>query len=500
MTIPNRILFVGESEDEFTLTGLVLHKQWPEARMQRAAEAVSFAEAVADADFQLLLLTEPLTWAGAFDLIRPLNTRCPGAPVILFSDRPADQIGAEARRRGAQACLPRTPAGYARLPEVARSLLEKPAAPTGESVSESDLGRLLDDATIGTYRATLDGRIVRANEAFLRITGLNTVEDYHRVNLHELGHHPGEWSDRMKRLQEEGTQHHPTVQIRHVQGTPIWVSLSERIVTPARESGPVVDGVVVDVTERKRLEEELSKNIQELARSNSDLEQFAHTASHELQEPLRTVERYTKLLAAETRDQLTGESAEALDFILGGTRRMQSLVDDLLSYSRLMARGQPFKPVDCETLFSQALSNLQGSIDESGAEVTHDPLPCVAADAAQLATVFQNLISNAIKFRNIQPPHVHISSERRNGDWVFSVRDNGIGIEKKNKNRIFTIFQRLHTDDEYPGTGVGLAICKRIVERHGGRIWVESKLGEGSTFLFSIPQKTPAPALPEAAS
>jgi len=243
------------------------------------------------------------------------------------------------------------------------------------------------------------------------------------------------------------------------------------------------------VTERKRAEEALAQRTEELARSNTELEQFAYIASHDLQEPLRMVAGYVQLLARRYQGKLDSDADEFIAFAVDGATRMQSLIDDLLDYSRVGTRAKEFEPTDCEVALDGALSNLEMAVEETGAVVTHDPLPRVMADEVQLGRVFQNLIGNAIKFRGDEPPCIHVSAEEQENEWRFAVRDNALGIKPRHHDRIFAVFQRLHGRSAYPGTGMGLAICKRIVERHGGRIWVESELGKGSTFYFTMPRE-----------
>jgi PAS domain S-box-containing protein len=272
---------------------------------------------------------------------------------------------------------------------------------------------------------------------------------------------------------------------------PVEISLSPL----QAEEGLLVISIIRDITERKRAQDALAQQAQELARSNAELEQFAYVASHDLQEPLRMVSSYTQLLAKRYRGQLDADADRFIAYAVDGVTRMQQLINDLLAYSRVRTKGKEFEPTDCEAVLEAVLANLQAAIEESGAVITHDPLPVVMADAWQMTQLFQNLIGNAIKFRGDEPPCIHVSDERR-GNRVpaervvlFSVRDNGIGIEPEYAERIFLIFQRLHSRSKYPGTGIGLAICKRIVERHGGRIWVESPPGRGSIFCFTIPDK-----------
>jgi PAS domain S-box-containing protein len=247
--------------------------------------------------------------------------------------------------------------------------------------------------------------------------------------------------------------------------------------------------VTCDITERKRAEEELACRAEELTRSNAELQQFAYVASHDLQEPLRMVASFTQLLAQRYQGKLGADADEFIGYAVGGARRMQVLVNDLLEYSRVGTRGKEFSPVDCEKLLETVLVSLQKTLEESDGQVTHDPLPAVLGDETQLGQVLLNLVGNALKFHGSEPPRVHVSAQEVNGEWRFSVRDNGIGIDPQQAERIFLLFQRLHTRAEYPGTGMGLAIAKKIVERHGGRIWVESAPGKGSTFYFSLPMK-----------
>jgi len=242
-----------------------------------------------------------------------------------------------------------------------------------------------------------------------------------------------------------------------------------------------------EIEEHRRSEEELKETMADLERSNQELEQFAYVASHDLQEPLRMVASYTQLLEKRYRGKLDSDADEFIGYAVDGANRMQALLNDLLMFSRVGTRGNPFTRTYGEAIFDQAMDNLTVAVERSGVVVTHDPLPTVMADEGQLVQLLQNLIDNAIKFRGGETLRIHVSAEKKGDEWVFSVRDNGIGIDPQYSERIFTIFQRLHTKEEYPGTGMGLAICKRIVERHNGRIWVESQPGEGATFYFTIP-------------
>jgi PAS domain S-box-containing protein len=246
------------------------------------------------------------------------------------------------------------------------------------------------------------------------------------------------------------------------------------------DQGRSVLASVIDIGPRKMAEEELR-------RSNHELEQFAYVASHDLQEPLRTVASFVQLLARRYRDRLDADGLEFIDFAVGGVTRMQRLIEDLLRFSRVGMRPATLVAVDAGAAVGAAQGNLLAAIEESGATVESGPLPVVLADPGQLEQLFTNLVGNALKFRGAEPPRVRVDAERDGRWWRFGVSDNGIGIEAQYFQRIFVIFQRLHARDAYPGTGVGLAICKKIVERHGGRIWVESSPGAGASFFFTLP-------------
>jgi PAS domain S-box-containing protein len=246
-----------------------------------------------------------------------------------------------------------------------------------------------------------------------------------------------------------------------------------------------------DITQRKQAEEQLQRRTEELARSNTELQQFAYVASHDLQEPLRMVASYTQLLARRYRGKLDQDADEFIAFAVDGATRMQLLINDLLAYSRVGTRGRPFAPTDCNQVVDQVIADLGPAIHDAQATVTRTDLPTVVADRLQLSQVFQNLVGNALKYRGTAPPEVTVSAQREDGIWVFAVQDNGIGIDPPYFERIFVLFQRLHSRAQYPGTGIGLAICKKIVERHGGHIWVESQPGQGATFFFTIPDRPP---------
>jgi PAS domain S-box-containing protein len=293
-------------------------------------------------------------------------------------------------------------------------------------------------------------------------------------------------SEYFERRKQGISEKHET-HLKSKDGKDVWTYIS---------ASPVMDEIgnllsscalVYNITDRKEAEQQMLQLTEDLKRSNEELEQFAYVASHDLQEPLRAVTSYAQLLAQRYQENLDDRADKYINYIVDGATRMQQLINDLLAYSRLGTRGQEFEPADCNAAVKQSLCNLQIAIAETQAVITCDAMPTVMADESQLVQLFQNLIANGIKFCREDIPLIQIAAQRQEGEWLFSVRDNGIGIDPEYADRIFIIFQRLHGRREYSGTGIGLAMCKRIVERHGGRIWVESHEGKGATFYFTIP-------------
>jgi signal transduction histidine kinase len=261
---------------------------------------------------------------------------------------------------------------------------------------------------------------------------------------------------------------------------------------PIKDAKGTVTGAVtvaMDITDHRAIEMELARKNQDLFRSNRELQQFAYVASHDLKEPLRMVTTYMQMLDRRYHDQLDDPAREYIGFAVEGSKRMYALVDDLLTYSRVETAMQPFGPVAMDQVMITALKDLGEAIETSGANVSVDDLPEVHADFQQMVQLMENLIGNAIKFRRNEPPVVKVSATSNGKEWVFTVKDNGIGMEKEYSNKVFQMFQRLHPREMFPGTGIGLAICKKVVERHGGRIWFDSEPGAGTTFYFSLPMK-----------
>ncbi len=353
--------------------------------------------------------------------------------------------------------------------------------------SEERFRGLFEQAPIGMAVSDLEGRLTQVNSAFLRILGYRR-EDAARLTWQEL--RDGGALD-LARLVNCVPPPAPALQsdtrFRRADGSWVDVQWNLSVVRDASGEAAFQVGQIADISRRKEDEQKLRQYATTLDQNNRDLEDFAYVASHDLQEPLRLIKSYLELLGRRYGEVLDADANEFIGFALDGATRMQKLISGLLTYSRVGTQGKSIRTVDASASFEAALANLHMAVREAGAAVTHDPLPRVRADALQLTQLFQNLIANSLKFRSRGAPRIHVSAAGTAAGWEFRVSDNGIGIEPQYAERIFQIFQRLHSQSKYTGAGIGLAICKRIVERHGGEIHVESEPGEGATFVFRLP-------------
>ncbi len=351
--------------------------------------------------------------------------------------------------------------------------------------SELTLRALLDAIPESACMIDRDGNTLSVNVTLAQRLGLS-VEEMIGKNMYDFLA-PDLASVRKTRLVEVFRSGKPDRFIDKRLGR--WI---DNTVYPVRDEKGEVTSVAVlgiDVTERLKAEQALQEKATELMRSNAELEQFAYVASHDLQEPLRMVTSYLQLIAKTYDELLDQDGREYIQFAVDGAKRMNTLIRDLLTFSRVGTRSKEYGAVNLTEVLERVILNMKIPIEDAQANVEWENMPVIWAESTQMEQLFQNLMSNAIKFHGTNPPRIHISAQKRKDDWLFSVKDNGIGMDPRHAERVFVIFQRLHRRDEYPGTGIGLAICKKIVERHGGRIWVDSMPDKGSTFFFTIPQR-----------
>lgn len=377
---------------------------------------------------------------------------------------------------------------------IYRDITDRKQAIDALAESEERFRTLADTAPVLIWLADPYGNYTFFNQTWLQFTGRTLEQEQGQGWMNQM--HPEDFDHCLQeylRAIEQEEAFRLLYRLRRSDGEYRWL-LNTGVArkTPAGNLAGYI-GCCIDISDRKELEEKLAERAKQLEQSNAELEQFAYVASHDLQEPLRTIASYTQLLAKRYEGKLDEKADKYIHYVVDGAQRMQTLIDDLLKYSRVSTRRQEFQPVNCQEIFEQAIAHLKVAIRQASAEIFIDPscpcLPTVLGDETQLIQLFQNLISNAIKYRQPEVrPIIKIAAKPWQNHWLFAIEDNGIGIDPQNNERIFLIFQRLHTRNEYPGTGIGLAVCHKIVERHQGRIWVESQLGQGSTFYFTLPQ------------
>ena len=368
-----------------------------------------------------------------------------------------------------------------------KDITDRKLTETALQESESKYRQIVELAEEGIWVIDSNACTTYVNQAMARMLGYTELEMFGRSLFDFMDEQVTQSANDNMEQRRQGIAERHEFRLKSKDGKDVWTYMSTSPVMDESDNLLSCCALVYNITDRKESEQQMLQLTEDLKRSNEELEQFAYVASHDLQEPLRAVTSYTQLLADRYQGNFDEKADKYINYIVDGATRMQQLINDLLAYSRLGTRGQEFEPADCNAAVQQSLCNLQIAIAEKKAVITCDAMPTVMADESQLVQLFQNLIANSIKFCRQDIPLIQIAARREESEWLLCVRDNGIGIDPEYADRIFIIFGRLHGRREYPGTGIGLAMCKRIVERHGGRIWVESQEGEGATFYFSIP-------------
>lgn len=486
-----RILLVDESSSDRRLSSLVLAGEFGELNLEAVGTAIEFSGALAAGRFGLVITEARFSWGDGIEVTRLVRDVRPDCPVILFTAEIGEKLWSETLRLGVDGYLAKSSDGFARLPAVVRSVFFSTRRRAMSTSRDTPYRKLVEGLPVGVFSATVDGEILEANPSFAAMLGLFDPEEVAWSSFPSLYAEPEAadmWRGRISSAHFIGNQE---AQLRRADGSLLWARISSWLVENPHTGARHIQGIVEGTDSYHAVQKELEERVESLERSNEELEKFAYVVSHDLQQPLSVVSSYLELLSDSCRDKLSVEETRYLERAASSSIRVQEMVDAVLSYARVDSQGKEFSSVDLADVFEEVKGWLWKEITCARAEISNDPLPVVEADHSQIQQLLQNLLSNALKFADKVPARVHVGVEEGDDEWRLSVLDEGIGLDTEGADRVFVMFQRLHTEKEYPGSGIGLAICKRIVERHGGRIWVESEPKRGATFFFTIPKRSP---------
>jgi PAS domain S-box-containing protein len=484
------ILLVDDSESDRELAALVLIGAFGEVTLEPVADAGVLTRSLHSGRFGLVITEFELPWIEGAEVIRLARELRPDCAVVLFTSSLSNDVIEEAIRLGVDAFVPKSSDGFSRLPVAVRSALYRARRRALDTAKDAPYRRIFEGLPSGAFVAASSGEIVEANQAFARILGFRQPEEVIRRSIDQLFVDQAAAERWRVGLDSRETLGNIETELRRDDGSPVRVRMSARWVEGELPSSRQLLGVVDEAGVAPTQTETIVKQSAQLEQSAEELEQMVYVVSHDLQQPLNAVSRFLDLLNERDGDNLTESGREFLEHAISGAANLQRMVDAVLRYSRIDTSDQQFEPVDLNRVRDKVLNMLDDEVTDAGAEIVTEDLPAVMADEAQMEQLFQNLLSNALKFRGDQPPRIRMSATEHSEEWILSFHDNGIGIDPRSSKRIFQMFQRLHTQEEYPGTGIGLTVCKRIVTRHGGRIWVESQSKEGATFFVALPKRT----------
>jgi PAS domain S-box-containing protein len=483
-----RILLVDDDADDRELTSLVLRGAFRDVEIEVIDNAAALSRAILSHTFGLVITEYRLGWMSGVDVVRLVREVSPDCPIVFLTQINADEVVEDALVLSIDGFAAKNSRGLAYLPETVRSCLQQARRRSTEARRETTYHRLVENMAVGVFVASSNGNLIEANPV------LAALLDYSEVSLlvqQNIGNLFSEESDaeawRSWLTSSEGIADIPAV-LRRADGSTTRVRLRAWAVADKRAGIKEINGIVEKTDLSQDQQAVTAEPRAGQVYSNEDLEQIISAVSHDLQQPLVQVARYLELLEQQEGDSLSDDGRRFLGHALGGANRLQEMVAATLRYSRIDTRGGVFLPVDLSRVLERVTTLLSDAINEFDVDVTLDELPTVMADEIQMEQLFQNLIGNAIKFRGDAPPKIRVFAEEDASFWMISVQDNGIGITSEDHERIFKMFQRLHSESEYPGTGIGLAMCRRIAARHGGSISVASALGEGATFTLILPK------------
>ena len=492
MSLLPPVLLVDESADDRELIGLVLAGAFGPVEIEEAGNAAALARAVTAGRFGVVLTEHQLSWIRAGDVVRLVRDLRPGCPVVVVSGQPIERVASEILHLAPDGLVPKTSAGLAGLPRVLRSALFQTRRRSEAESADAPHRRLLDALPVGVFVASPEGTLLDANPAFARALGFEHPEDAVQRALDALFAVRAE-GEAFRAGLEPGAPATPIdARLRRADGTPLWVRLAAWRAIDAGGGAGRIEGLLEDRGASRAAEQELAERSAALARSNAELDEMAYVVSHDLRKPLGQVVRFLDLLDQDAGGKLGREARGMLEQARQSAGRLEGMVDAVLRCARIDSHGEEFAVVDLEAVLDRVLERAGGELAALGGRVERERLPAVTGDESQLEQLFENLLDNALKFRGSAPPRLEIGAEDEGGAWHLRFRDHGVGLDPADAERIFVMFQRLHTEAEVPGSGIGLAVCRRIVARHGGRIWVESQPGAGATFHVTLAKRAAA--------
>ena len=489
MTDPVRLLLVGDNADDRALMSLLLHRGLDHVVVDEADGPIAFAEHLAGGTFTAAVVDEVLSWGDGPKVLGAIRRRDPNCLLFLLVESGEPwTTPRRLRELGLAGYIAKDSTGFLALPEMVNVAVER-AASQGQPTLDPVCRRLVRELPVGVLSLNQAGVLTQVNRAAAEILGQTSDRTLLGEYFADVLPDPDLRANWAALLDQDRAIEGEEARIRLAGGAERWVRV---YVWPVRDAAGVAtigyDAVLLDVSAVKQTDRQLFVRAEALERSNEDLEQLAFAVSHDLQEPLQLVSRHAHLLGERYGDRLGGEAERFIGHLVRNADRMQDMVDGVLGYFRAGKPGKSADWVSFADAVDEAVANLGAVVEETTARVERNGLPSLPGDRLKVVQLFQSLIGNAIKFRRDEAPRIFIAAQEQEDDWQFSVKDNGIGIAPEHYTRIFGMFQRLHTAEEYPGTGIGLAMCKRIVERAGGRLWLASTPGRGTTFYFTIPK------------
>lgn len=489
------ILLVDDNADDRELLALVLRGAFGEVQIEEAADAAGLARAISSGRFGAVLTEHELHWIRSGDLLRLMHDLRPECPVLVVTGRPIDRVAAEIVHLAPDGLIPKSASGLVALPRALRAALLAARRRSGAANTDGASRRLLDALPAGVLLVSAQGTVEDANPALARLLGFASAADCVQRSFAELFAAAAEAEALLARVAEEESVDAVAVRLRRFDGT---IAAAEISLWRAAGGAGAIQGMVASRLPAGTVESTLAERTAALARSQAELEEMAYAVSHDLRQPLTQVVRFLDLFAEKSAEGSGKEGARLLDEARASAARLEEMVDAVLRLARIESCAEKFAQVDLESLVARVAARLEPQRAALDGRIEHAALPVVQGDAPQLELLFLNLLDNALKFHAADPPTIRIDAEEETDVWHIRVADNGAGIPAKDAERIFALFQRLHTASEAPGTGIGLALCRRVVAHHGGRIWVEARPGGGSTFHFTLARRPHLPHLPAA--